>query len=158
MQACPDRSLNYLFTNDELSLHVGPPPPPPRFSSFSRARPSLSVQYLQYLSLFSLFLFLLLILGQGRFLRERWRRVPWDSNLEKWIRNNKGIGLCKDRINICFPRFREKRIIRWTAHREFRPRLRRKLYPWRTEGNLGGGWRMERMVRLMEKWNLIWGV
>lgn len=143
MQACPDRSLNYLFTNDELSralwtlVHLHP-----RDFLLFRVHVSLSLSSprtsLQRLSIS----FPPSILGQRRFL-ERWRRcrVPEDSNLEKWIRNNKGIGLCKDRINICFPRFWEKRIIRWTAHREFRPRLKRKLYPWRTEGNLGGGGR-----------------
>lgn len=145
MQACPDRSLNYLFTNDELSpghwAHLHPRDFLPFRVRVSFLSLFLSLECLYFF--FSLSLFPS-IFSRRRFL-ERWRRlrVPEDSNLEKWIRNNKGIGLCKDRINICFPRFWEKRIIRWTAHREFRARLKRKLYPWRTEGNLGGGggWR-----------------
>lgn len=131
MQACPDRSLNYLFTNDELSPGHWAHLHPRDFLPF-RVRVSFlsfffSLECLYFF--FSLSLFPS-IFSRRRFL-ERWRRlrVPEDSNLEKWIRNNKGIGLCKDRINICFPRFWEKRIIRWTAHREFRARFKRKLYP-----------------------------
>lgn len=101
----PNRSLNYLFTNDELSCSLGfcvanNLPPPPRFS------------LLAYLLLF-LFTsphFPSLLTdhdGTSTF------RVPRDSNLQQWIRNNSWIGLCKGQINICFPWFRGKTYYSW---------------------------------------------